>query len=76
MNKLDSMLIGAKIKAENFFTEKKDMGIEVVVVSLLIVVVAIGVCILFQEQIATLLKKIMGTATNAITNLFNKATAV
>ena len=76
MNKLDSMLIGAKIKADNFLKEREDMGIEGVVVSLLIVVVAIGVCILFQEQIATLLKNIMNTATTAITNLFNKATAV
>lgn len=76
MNRVDSMLINAKIKTQDFLTKERDMGIEGVVVSLLIVVVAIGVCILFQEQIATLLKKIMGTATNAITNLFNKATAV
>ena len=74
MNRLDSMIISAKIKTNNFLNEREDLGIEGVVVSLLIVVVAIGVCILFQEQIATLLKNIMNTATTAITNLFTKAT--
>lgn len=75
MNKLDKLVISAKIKAgmlKDSLTSKK-MGDSQIVVALILIVVAIGLALLFKDQVADIIKKISTTVSTNADDLAKKA---
>ena len=75
MKKLNNMLISTQLKASAKAEELKEKfvakenGDTQVVVALILIVVAVGLCILFQDEIADIIASVVGEVDAAITNL-------
>ena len=71
MNRLDKLAINAKIKAAAFkesLTSKK-MGDSQIVVALILIVVAVGLAIIFRNQINIIVKNVATYVQNTINEL-------
>ena len=78
MNKLDTLVIKGQIKAmqaksklEEALTNKlsKLSGDSQLVVALVLIAVAVGLCILFRKELQTIMKNLFATITTAIEKL-------
>lgn len=81
MNRLDKLVINAKVRATAFkenikenLTSKK-MGDSQIVVALILIVVAVGLAIIFRTQVNHIIKNVADNVQNAINTLSNKATS-
>lgn len=75
MNRLDKLAINAKIKAAAFkesLTSKK-MGDSQIVVALILIVVAVGLAIIFRNQINIIIKNVATYVQNTV-NALGKGT--
>lgn len=75
MNRLDKLAINAKIKAAAFkesLTSKK-MGDSQIVVALILIVVAVGLAIIFRNQINIIVKNVATYIQNTV-NALGKGT--
>ena len=77
MNKLDRLAISAKIKAA-MLKEKltnKEFGDSQVVVALVLIVVAVGLAIIFRNEVNTIIKNVASRVQVAVNDLANGAVA-
>ena len=73
MNRLDKLAINAKIKAAAFkesLTSKK-MGDSQIVVALILIVVAVGLAIIFRNQINEIITNVAKYVQETVNNLGN-----
>lgn len=74
MKRLDTLVIGAQVKAgkavEKLLT-KKENGDSQVVVALVLVAVAVGLCVVFQDAIRGLLNNLINSVQGKVNNLVN-----
>ena len=71
MNKLDRLAISAKIKAA-MLKEKltnKEFGDSQVVVALVLIVVAVGLAIIFRNEVNTIIKNVANRVQEAVNGL-------
>ena len=71
MNRLDKLAINAKIKAAAFkesLTSKK-MGDSQIVVALILIVVAVGLAIIFRNQINSIIQNVATYVQNSVNQL-------
>lgn len=71
MNKLDRLTISAKIKAA-MLKEKltnKEFGDSQVVVALVLIVVAVGLAIIFRNEVNTIIKNVASRVSTAVNDL-------
>lgn len=75
MSKVDKLIIDANLKAQEKMEEltEKKPGDSQLVVALVLIAVAIGLCIIFRNQIFTIMKDLFNTIGNQINNLTNGA---
>lgn len=73
MNRLDKLAINAKIKAEAFMEslKTKKMGDSQIVVALILIVVAIGLAIIFRNQINKIIQNVAAHVQDAVNDLSN-----
>ena len=76
MSRLDSFVIGTKVKAQKMCEKAKDAvltakkpGDSQIVVALVLIAVAVGLCIIFREQIETIMANLINTISQAIADL-------
>jgi hypothetical protein len=79
MNKLDKFIVSAKVKAmqaekkvTDFLT--KESGDSQVVVALILIAVAVGLCLIFKKTAMDIMSNVKGQVTNAVTNLVSNET--
>lgn len=79
MSKLDSLVISAKSKVlstvDSFVDtlKEKKHGDSQLVVALVLIAVALGLCLLFRTQIKAIMKSLFTSIGTAITNLSSEA---
>ncbi len=56
------------------YTPKKHAGSKELIIELGLAAIAVALLLLYKDQIATMLKALMNTATTTITGAFSKAT--
>ena len=71
MNRLDKLAINAKIKAEAFMEslKTKKMGDSQIVVALILIVVAVGLAIIFRNQINAIITNVATYVQNTVNKL-------
>lgn len=80
MSRVDSLVITAKTKAQFGFRRAKEAvtsklnGDSQIVVALVLIAVAVGLCIIFREQIETIMANLINTISAAIIDLANPDT--
>ena len=80
MSRVDSLVITAKTKAQFGCRRAKEAvtsklcGDSQIVVALVLIAVAVGLCIIFREQIETIMANLIGTISKAITDLASGTT--
>ena len=70
-NKVNALVAGAKVKAMNVMN-RKDAGIETLMVIALVCVVAVSLTAMFRTEAGTLLDSIFGTMTTNINDVLFK----
>lgn len=73
MNRLDKLAINAKVRATAFKERlaSKKMGDSQIVVALILIVVAVGLAIIFRNQINEIIKNVANYVQNAVQQLGN-----
>lgn len=71
MSKLDAMVVSGKIKAQKGIERlmSKKAGDSQIVVALVLIAVAVGLCIIFRNEINTIMKNLINTITTTINDL-------
>lgn len=77
MNKLDRIMIGAKIKAGRAFAtmrEKslsKEHGDETLIVKVMLMVIAVALCVVFRDTISTVIENLIKSVEDKISSILN-----
>ena len=80
MSRVDSLVITAKTKAQFGFRRAKEAvtcklnGDSQIVVALVLIAVAVGLCVIFRDQINNIMGNLINTISNHITKLANPDT--
>jgi uncharacterized alkaline shock family protein YloU len=71
MDRINSLVISAKIKMAKAFEKmtSKENGDSQLVVALVLIAVAVGLCIIFRNQISNIMRNALNSISNSINNM-------